>query len=47
MPGWRVSPRCWNSHITVPQDSAAKSENARLSGGMGLTADNELVFGAG
>ena len=36
MPGWIVSPRSLNSHITAPQQTAAKMENWRASGGSGL-----------
>ena len=36
MPGWIVSPLSWKSHITAPQQRAAKIENCLASGGKGL-----------
>ena len=38
MPGWIVSPLSWKSHITAPQQRAAKIENCLESGGSGLPA---------
>lgn len=41
MPGWIVSPLFSNSHITNPQEIAAKAVKYRESGGMGFTPDVE------
>lgn len=41
MPGWIVSPLFSNSHITSPQEIAAKAVKYRESGGMGFTPDVE------
>lgn len=46
MPGWMVSPRSLNSHITPPQQRAAKMENCVESGGRGLPDPGaELGYG--
>lgn len=43
MPGWIVSPRCANSHITAPHEREANTVKYLESGGMGLTADSDDV----
>lgn len=46
MPGWIVSPRSLNNHITAPQQTAANMENWRESGGTGLPgAAGEFEYG--
>ena len=46
MPGWIVSPRSLNSHITAPQQIAAKMENWRELGGRGRPgAVGEFEYG--
>lgn len=50
IPGWIVSPRSWNSHITAPQHTAAKTEKYFAFGGTGLTADEaveDMLYGVG
>lgn len=41
MPGWMVSPRWRKSHITAPQETAAKTVKYRESGGNGLVPGPE------
>ena len=41
MPGWIVSPRWRKSHITAPQETAAKTVKYRESGGNGLVPGPE------
>lgn len=39
IPGWMVSPRCWNSHITAPHERAANTVKYLECGGIGFTAE--------
>lgn len=50
MPGWIVSPRSLKSHITAPQQTAAKMEKYRALGGTGFTGDeavDDMLYGDG
>jgi hypothetical protein len=50
IPGWIVSPRSLNSHMTAPQQTAANTEKYLESGGTGLTAEDavdDMLYGAG
>ena len=50
IPGWIVSPRSWNSHMTAPQHTAAKTEKYLASGGTGFTAEDAvdvMLYGEG
>jgi hypothetical protein len=47
IPGWIDSPRCLKSHMTAPQDMAAKTENTRAFGGMGRATAPAAAGGVG
>ena len=41
IPGWMVSPRSLNNHMTAAHDRAAKTVKYRASGGIGFTDEWE------